>query len=649
MRDIAHDETERILAKMEKEVASVYTQAQKELSEKLDDYLKRFETKDAIWQKNVADGKRTVEEYKQWKQGQMLAGYRWQAMRDQIAEDLHESNALARSIVMGYRPEVYAINHNYATYRIEKAAKVNTGYTLYSRETVEKILRDQPELLPPPTGSMQKKLRDYKKATGKDIAWQKGQLQSVMTQAVLQGESIPNISKRIANTLGEMNHKSTIRYARTAITGAQNAGRMDAYKRASDMGIGVKQQWVATIDFRTRHEHRMLDQQIVEIGEPFEVDGYKIMFPADPTAEPEMIWNCRCTTIAVVEGLNHDFSGRSDEAIQDMSYDDWKESRYEESDSITKQEEIADIMKQRYINEYYGGGSASGGAVEEEPVSAVRSSTIDEANQRAQSVLEQAYENHRIENETRSVPVADFSASANPIKANYGKMSVESADVFTSAISDLSSKYDTPLTQIRTMTKEEFMFHRNSFAFVAHDYTTDTATLVLNPSKCKNIGALASRITELSESGYCVKVKQELAEQYVATHEFAHTILNMQNPLNDKTNWVGANYGTVRSARKEVEAIYEDYMREVSALMKTAKDYETQYLFASSIDEMEKLRKLGVSAYDALDSVKLSDYSLSDVDEFFAEAFANETIGINSNAYARRVMDVVRKHFGRNN
>lgn len=355
---------------MEKEVASVYTQAQKELSEKLDDYLKRFETKDAIWQKNVADGKRTLEEYQQWKQGQMLAGYRWQAMRDQIAEDLHESNALARSIVMSYRPEAYAINHNFATYQIEKAAKVNTGYTLYSRETVEKILRDQPELLPPPGKSMQKKLRDYKMATGKDISWQKGQLQSVMTQAVLQGESIPNISKRIANTLGEMNHKSTIRYARTAITGAQNAGRMDAYKRASDMGIGVKQQWVATIDFRTRHEHRMLDQQIVELGEPFEVDGYKIMFPADPTAEPEMIWNCRCTTIAVVEGLSHDFSGRSDEAIQDMSYDDWKESRYEESDSITKQEEIADIMKQRYIDELYGGGGSgnSSGGNQPEPV-----------------------------------------------------------------------------------------------------------------------------------------------------------------------------------------------------------------------------------------------------------------------------------------
>lgn len=353
MRDIGHDETERLISQMEKEIADVYKQAQKELSEKLDDYLRRFEVKDKIWQKNVADGKRTLEEYQQWKHGQMLAGYRWQAMRDQIAEDLHNSNVVARSVVMGYRPEAYAINHNYATYQIEKAAKANTGYTLYSRETVERVLREQPELLPPPGASMQKKLHDYKMATGKDIAWQKGQLQSVMTQAVLQGESIPNISKRIANTLGEMNHKSTIRYARTAITGAQNAGRIDAYKRASGMGINLKQRWVATIDFRTRHEHRLLDGETAEVGEPFKVEGYEIMFPGDPAAEGFLIWNCRCTTIAEVEGLSHNFSGRSDEAIQGMSYDDWKESRYEESHSITKQEEIAEIMKRRYWKELY--------------------------------------------------------------------------------------------------------------------------------------------------------------------------------------------------------------------------------------------------------------------------------------------------------
>jgi hypothetical protein len=58
------------------------------------------------------------------------------------------------------------------------------------------------------------------------------------------------------------------------------------------MGIEMQQTWVATLDGRTRHEHRMLDGQTVPIGEPFEVDGYKIRYPGDPTAEGFLIWNC---------------------------------------------------------------------------------------------------------------------------------------------------------------------------------------------------------------------------------------------------------------------------------------------------------------------------------------------------------------------
>ena len=174
----------------------------------------------------------------------------------------------------------------------------------------------------------------------KDIAWQEGQIQSVTLQGIRQGESIPNLSKRIARTLGESNHASTIRYARTASTASQNAGRLDAYKRAEDMGIEMQQTWVATLDGRTRHEHRILDGQTVPIGEPFEVDGYKIRYPGDPTAEGFLIWNCRCTTIAQLKGFERDVTDlglRHDDNIEGMSYDEWKEARsvYE---PITRQE-----------------------------------------------------------------------------------------------------------------------------------------------------------------------------------------------------------------------------------------------------------------------------------------------------------------------
>lgn len=379
MTDYAHNQTDAALAEMEKKVAETYRQAVTETEAKLKDYLRRYEIKNEKWLEMVENGEKTLGEYKAWQNGQMFGGYRWEALKSQLAEDLHNSNEIARKIVAGYTADVYAINHNYAVYHIEKQINAMTSLTIYSRETVERVLRDNPELLPPPTENTRKmferfdaykagkKLKEsspaekraFKKliAKGKDVRWQKGQIQSVAMQSVLQGESIPDISKRIARTMGEVNHKSTIRYARTAMTGVQNAGRQDAYREAADMGVKLDRQWIAILDMRTRHEHRILDGQTAKIDEPFKVEGEEIMFPGDPAcADPGLIWNCRCTTISVVKGFPHDLTRRSTQKLDGMTYDEWVESKVERHDRITKQEEIAGAMRHRYIKELYSNG-----------------------------------------------------------------------------------------------------------------------------------------------------------------------------------------------------------------------------------------------------------------------------------------------------
>lgn len=381
MRDRGHELTDGLIAEMEKKVRREYQKAVREVQKKLEDYYWRFEVKDEIWRKNVADGKKTAEEYKRWRIGQLAAGKRWEKMRDELAWDLHNANVIARSIVEGYRPEAYAINHDFATYEVEMGAGIDTSYTLYSREAVERIMREDPELLPPPGSQMEKTFRDWEEyrrtgqaseknreafdkliAENKDVRWQAGKLQSVTLQAILQGESIPNFSKRIAREMGELNHKATIRYARTAMTGAENAGKVDAYRRAEDMGVKLEQQWRAVVDMRTRHEHRQLDGQKRPVGEPFEVDGYEIMYPGDPAAPGHLIWNCRCSLRGVVKGLEPQaIKYRSLEKIEGMSYDEWRESKVEKPHRITKQEEIAEIMRRKYVREDYRTGKKKGG------------------------------------------------------------------------------------------------------------------------------------------------------------------------------------------------------------------------------------------------------------------------------------------------
>lgn len=347
--DRGHQLTDDILSGMEREIAGVYQQAEKEAADKLNDYLSRYETKDKTWQKWVEDGKKTQDEYTKWKTGQIMVGDRWKDMRQTLAEDFHNANNIASSVINGHMPEVYALNHNYATYQVERGALVDTSYTLYDRQTVERLMRDDPQMLPKPGKKVSERIR-----AGKDIAWNQKQIQSVMMQSILQGESIPDIATRLAKEVGDKDRKAAVRNARTMTTGAENAGRVDGYKRAQDMGIILRQQWMATLDDRTRHEHRVLDGQMVEVGTPFKVEGYEIDYPGDPKAEAFLVYNCRCTLIAAIKGFERDLSDtdlRYNEKLGNMSYEEWEEG-HSTSNPILLPEEKGEAIKQSYINEY---------------------------------------------------------------------------------------------------------------------------------------------------------------------------------------------------------------------------------------------------------------------------------------------------------
>ena len=346
--DPAHDETERILAEIEKKIVKEYTVAEAEIKAKIDDYMQRFELKDKKWQEWVKDGKKTAAEYKKWRVGQMAVGKRWESTKQTVAEDLYHADRISNSIVKGYMPEVYALNYNYGTYDVEMGAKINTGFTLYDRQTVERILRDNPEMLPPPGKKVSKAI-----AEGKAVRWNKQQLQSVMTQGILQGESIPKLAERLAKEVADSDMKASIRNARTMTTGAQNAGREDSYRRAEEMGINMLQEWRATLDMRTRHEHRMLDGQRQHVGDPFEVGGEEIMYPGDPSAPGYLIYNCRCTLRGIVAGLEPQARKMRDKSkIEQMSYDEWKQSKVEKPERITAQKEKGEAIAEKYRREY---------------------------------------------------------------------------------------------------------------------------------------------------------------------------------------------------------------------------------------------------------------------------------------------------------
>lgn len=341
--DWAHQETDRLIEELEEVLSGAYAEAEDAINAKLADYLRRFEAKDEKWRLWVAKGEKTEDEYRAWRTGQLMMQQRWENLRDEIAQDLVHADEIAQAIINGEMPEIYALNHGWETYMIEKQLGMTTGYTLYNADAVRELLKEDPLLLP------QRKI-----AIPEDLRWNKKRVQSVMLQGILQGQSIPELS-RCLMPVTDGNWKNAIRNARTMATGAQNAGRLDALKRAQSKGARLRQTWLATLDMRTRHEHRQLDAQTVDVGEPFRVGRETIRYPGDPEAPGYLVYNCRCRLQGQVIGFEIDFAGfdlRNDPDVAGMSYDEWKKSKVEKPRKITHQADVSERMRNYYYRRY---------------------------------------------------------------------------------------------------------------------------------------------------------------------------------------------------------------------------------------------------------------------------------------------------------
>lgn len=325
--DLGHKLTDKELAKLEQRIAKLYREAGKELQETIDAYFEQFKKRDEEMKAligTVQNGKEWTEaDYKQWRLNQIGRGERYQAMRDKVAHRVTDANAVAVSYTNDATPGIYSLNRNYSAYTIEQVAG-NVGFDLWDEQTVKRLMVEQPDLMPyyPPKRALKR---------GIDLAYGKKQITASVTSSILQGKSIKHMADDLQKRITTMSRDSAIRTARTAVTGAQNAGRMDSYAAAEKMGIKLRREWVATLDNRTRHAHAMLDGQQADIDKPFKVDGYEIMFPGDTSAPGYLVYNCRCTQIAVVEGVDTSSAQRrarnastgQTEVISNMSYAEW--------------------------------------------------------------------------------------------------------------------------------------------------------------------------------------------------------------------------------------------------------------------------------------------------------------------------------------
>jgi SPP1 gp7 family putative phage head morphogenesis protein len=286
MADKAHRLTDEKLEEMEKRLSAIYSRAEKEITKKYNDLLQKIAIEDRKKRELVKSGKLSEDEYKKWRQKKLLYEKQAKERANEIAAELSSVNEMAMAYVNGKLPEIYGLNYNAIENTIDEIG--GYSFSLVDADTVRNLALNDETLLP------------YKYIDGKkDIRWNTKKVNAEVLQGILQGESIPDIAKRLSRVT-EMNKTAAIRNARTMVTGAENKGRLDSHKRAEEDGIILEEKWVATKDGRTRHSHAVLNGETKKTNETF---SNGLEYPGDPSGRPEEVYNCRCTMTAKVLGF----------------------------------------------------------------------------------------------------------------------------------------------------------------------------------------------------------------------------------------------------------------------------------------------------------------------------------------------------------
>lgn len=327
-------------ALIEKRIRYVYTQAQKEIDAKLAEFAQAHAAKDARYRALVAAGKMDKADYDAWLRGQVFQSEQWKRMRDQVTNTLYQADVAAQKIVNGERGNIFMQSANHTLYDLEHDTGLSFGFELYDQNAVAKIMRDNPTLLP---------MREVDEE--KDQKWYSGRIAASVAQGIVQGDGIGQIATRIGQYTGEQSRNAMLRNARTSVTSAHSAGKLDAMHEMQDKGISVMKRWVATLDDKTRDAHADLDGQEQKIDDNFHVmvDGQELEIerPGDPNAEPCLVYNCRCMLFTIFKDIPVSYTRRDmdGEMIKDMTYREWEAAHVKQEEAQPEAVELMGVDK----------------------------------------------------------------------------------------------------------------------------------------------------------------------------------------------------------------------------------------------------------------------------------------------------------------
>ena len=326
------------LERLEERLTALYANASNEVKAEFLDFMAKYKADIDEMTQQLADEEITADEYANWVRRHVIQTKDYRKTVDTLTNMLVNTDVLAMALVNNELPLVIAQSYDFVTslgFKAADEAGITVGtFQVYNAESVQKIIKDNPELLK----------EVYKE---KDYSWNRDRINSEITHSLVRGDSIQQAATRLQN-VSNMDKNAAIRNARTAMTAAENIGRTEAAQDIKEQGVPIDEVWSATMDDKTRDTHLLMDGTTRDENGEFGagIIDNPLRFPGDPQGDPEEIYNCRCRLSIVLKGIDHSQDGDLYEKFMKENYpEDYAKLRANEGE-INKQEQRYDA-KQR--------------------------------------------------------------------------------------------------------------------------------------------------------------------------------------------------------------------------------------------------------------------------------------------------------------
>jgi len=241
-------------------------------------------------------------------------------MQKQIVDILNGINKNVTMTITGAIKDQFAYTFYHTGCVVETSIGLSLGFGLLNPDVIRAAILNPMDYI---------KWTERQKKHVTELA---GQIRNEIAQGLIKGKGYGDISKAVQKRT-EITAGKSIKIVNTETHRAQSMAFQKSYEKikaaSKRTGIKVSKVWIATLDDRTRTDHRYLDgQQPDENGLYYFLSGGSTIAPG-LSGIPEEDINCRCEEIIAVAGVNTKYrrDNMSKKLIDMTTFDEWMQNK----------------------------------------------------------------------------------------------------------------------------------------------------------------------------------------------------------------------------------------------------------------------------------------------------------------------------------